>query len=180
MFTLGDSVTGVKRAKINWAHGDFGAKALVNILEEPARLEVWEAEIRSTGEKPGEVHFLLQPCSSSKQDANSWVSRAAGISRHPAGFWPDRRGERSPEPAISARARKGVMALAARGKAGVARFMESSADMTGLTMPLAGPPLKRPVSAVWRAASLLGRRGGRVVSWLRDRASKRCRVAPRL
>ena len=48
----------------------------------------------------------------------------ADTSLHPLLFWPDHRGEKSPEPWLSALARKGAIAEAAKGNAGVALLME--------------------------------------------------------
>jgi len=48
------------------------------------------------------------------------VSCAAGISLQPLTFWPDHKGEKSPEPWLSVLARKGARAAIANGKAGVA------------------------------------------------------------
>jgi len=42
----------------------------------------------------------------------------AGTSRQPAGFWPDHSGEKSPEPAASARARRGSHGGSGRGEFG--------------------------------------------------------------
>ena len=46
------------------------------------------------------------------------------------------------------------MALAAKGKAGAIELIGPNSFMRRLTIPRAGRPLKRLVSAVWRAASL--------------------------
>jgi hypothetical protein len=59
----------------------------------------------------GPTPFLNPLCWPHKQADNSCVSRAAGISLQPVGFWPDHRGEKSPEPPASARARKGATAF---------------------------------------------------------------------
>src|SRR5215203_977421 len=85
---------------------------------------------------------------------SSRVRSAAGISLHPLAFWPDHRGENSPLPWLSALARRGAMAEVAKGKVGTAADMGPSSLMMRLTMPRAGRPEKRFVSAVWRAASL--------------------------
>src|SRR3970282_2486849 len=98
---------------------------------------------------------------------------AAGTSLQPLAFWPDHKGEKSPEPWLSALARKGAMAAVAKGKAGGAALIGPSSLMMRFTIPRAGRPVKRFVSAVWRGASLFsaarctalvvgsgGRRGG--------------------
>ncbi len=73
---------------------------------------------------------------------------------HPLAFWPDHRGEKSPEPRLSALARKGAMAAVAKGKAGAAGLIGPSSFIIRFTIPRAGRPVKRFVSAVCRAASL--------------------------
>jgi hypothetical protein len=63
-------------------------------------------------------------------------------------FWPDHRGEKSPEPWLSALARKGAIAETASGKAGVALLMGPSSLMRRFTIDRAGRPVKRFVNAV--------------------------------
>jgi hypothetical protein len=86
--------------------------------------------------------------------ANSRVKSAAGTSLHPLAFWPDQRGEKSPEPWFSALARKGAMAPMAKGKAGIVVPIGPSSLITRFTIARAGRPVKRFVSAVFLAASL--------------------------
>ena len=87
------------------------------------------------------------------------MSCAAGISRQPLAFCPDHSGEKSPLPCASALARKrrdggGRPA----GTPARAALIGPSSRITRLTMPRAGRPVKRLVSAVWRAALALQRR----------------------
>src|SRR5215475_15404923 len=89
-----------------------------------------------------------------RKPANSRVRSAAGISLHPLAFWPDQRGEKSPLPWLSAVARRGAIAEAARGNAGAAALIGPSSFMIWFTIPRAGRPVKMLVRAVWRAASL--------------------------
>ena len=76
------------------------------------------------------------------------------MARQPLVFCPAHSGEKSPLPSRSACARSGAMAAVASGKAGATGLSGPSSRITRLTMPLAGRPVKRRVSAVWRAASL--------------------------
>ena len=57
-------------------------------------------------------------------------------------------------PCFSVWARSAPMALPASGKGGTPSGSGPSSRMMRLTMPRAGRPEKRLVSAVWRAASL--------------------------
>ena len=70
-------------------------------------------------------------------------------------FRPDHRGEKSPLPRLSARARKGRMAEAANGKAGAAGLIGPTSLMTRFTIPSAGRPVNTFVRTVCRAAPLL-------------------------
>ena len=82
------------------------------------------------------------------------MSSAADTSLQPLVFCPAHIGEKSPQPWLSALARKGARAAAANGKAGTAALMGPSSRMRRFTMPRAGPPVKRFVTAVARPASL--------------------------
>jgi len=75
---------------------------------------------------------------------------AAETSLHPLAFCPAHKGENSPLPRLSALARKGAMADVAKGKAGTAALMGPSSLMMRFTMPRAGRPVNRLVSAVTR------------------------------
>ena len=84
----------------------------------------------------------------------SWrVSSAAPSGLQPLAFWPDHSGVKSVLPRASAAARSGAMAAAASGKAGTASRSGPSSRIKRLTMPRAGRPVNRLVSAVWRAPS---------------------------
>ena len=85
--------------------------------------------------------------------ASSATIAAAGASRHPLAFCPHHSGEKSPLPAASARARSGAIADTASGNAGAGPIGPIS-RMMRLTIPRAGRPVKRLVSAVRAAASL--------------------------
>ena len=86
--------------------------------------------------------------------ANCRVRLAASMAWQPLAFWPDHSGEKSPLPCASARARSGAMAAVASGNAGALGLSAPSSRITRFTMPRAGRPVNRLVSAVWRAASL--------------------------
>ena len=86
--------------------------------------------------------------------ASIWVICAAGIAWHPVVFCPLHRGLKSPRPNFSAATRKGAMAAVAVGKAGALGHSGPSPCITRLTMPRAGRPVNRVVSAVCCAAGL--------------------------
>lgn len=94
---------------------------------------------------------LIQPF---RSPASARVMSAAGSSPHPLAFWPHQRGEKPSSPRLSAFARKGAIADAAKGNGGAALLMGPSSRMMRFTIPRAGPPEKRFVKAVWPAAEL--------------------------
>ncbi len=73
---------------------------------------------------------------------------------HSLAFCPAHRGEKSPEPMLSALARSGAIPGVANGNSGGNSDRAPSSRITRFTMPRAGLPLNRLVNAVWRAASL--------------------------
>ena len=85
--------------------------------------------------------------------ASARVSSPAPISLQPLAFCPAHKGEKSPFPRLSARARKGAGAAAASGNCGACAFIGPSSRIRRLTIPRAGRPVKRLVSAVTRADS---------------------------
>ena len=89
--------------------------------------------------------------------ASSATSCAAGIARQPLTSCPAHSGEKSPRPACSAAARSGASALTAVGNAGARSLIGPSSRISRLTMPRAGRPVNRLVSAVSRAAVALQR-----------------------
>jgi hypothetical protein len=93
-------------------------------------------------------------CASANALASSRVTTVAEASLHPLTFCPAHKGEKSPRPRLSAAARKGAMADVASGNGGAAALIGPSSLMRRFTIPRAGPPVKRLVSAVTRAASL--------------------------
>jgi hypothetical protein len=109
-----------------------------------------------------ELESLIAPLAFQRADiegrwalASMRVRRDAEISRQPPVFWPAHNGEKSPMPRLSALARKGAMADAARGNLGAAALIGPSSLTMRLTIPRAGRPVNRFVTAVRRAASLV-------------------------
>ena len=70
-----------------------------------------------------------------------FVSGPAGISLHKAAACPHHRGEKSLEAVISALARIGASASAARGKSGVKVLIGPKSRIRRLMMPRAGLPV---------------------------------------
>ena len=79
------------------------------------------------------------------------------MTRPSAAACPDHIGEKSPEPAASALARSGASAPAANGNSGATGLIGPISRITRLTMPRAGRPVIRLVTAVPSSPALLQR-----------------------
>lgn len=86
--------------------------------------------------------------------ANSRVNAVAEISLQPLVFCPAHRGEKSPEPSLSALARRVLTAELASGKGGAAGLRGPISRIRRLTMPRAGRPEYTLVNAVSRPSGL--------------------------
>src|SRR5262249_36699415 len=113
-----------------------------------------DEEGKSHGRTPcGSGRARGQPAST-KSCASSRVRRVAETSLHPVVFCPAHNGEKSLLPRLSAVARSGAIADAARGKAGATALTGPNSLMMRFMTARAGRPVNRLVSAVTRARSL--------------------------